>query len=308
MPFPMHDRALRYFLAVIRTGSIRAAAETLHVAASAISRQIAEMEAKCGSVLLERLPRGVAPTDAGRIVAEHAQLQADEALRLADRLKRLRGVREGTVRLCCGAGFLPDLLDNGLAGFSAAHPGIAYSVALDTTSGILGAVAAGEADIGLAYNPPAHPDIRSASLSRQPVAAIVPPGHKLAASPRPVPLRLFAAEPAALLPPDHGIRQLLGRVEADEGFRLTGRLETGSFELQRRFVMAGMGIAFLPEFAATLELRAGLLAALPLADPSLSQATTHLLIRAGRRLPEAVDGLVTWLTAHLMSLREARQT
>lgn len=107
----VNDRALRYFLAVVRTGSVRAAAETLHVAASAVSRQIIEMEAEIGQTLLERLPRGVVPTEAGRIVAEHAQRQADERLLLDDRLKRLQGVQEGTVRIWCGGGFLVDLLD-----------------------------------------------------------------------------------------------------------------------------------------------------------------------------------------------------
>lgn len=95
----MNDRALRYFLTVVRAGSVRAAAETLNVAASAVSRRIIEMEAEIGQPLLERLPRGVVPTEAGRVVAEHARRQADERLILEDRLKRLRGVEEGTVRI-----------------------------------------------------------------------------------------------------------------------------------------------------------------------------------------------------------------
>ena len=91
----MNDRALRYFLAVVRIGSIRGAAEALNVSASAISRLVAELEAECGEALLERLPRGVTPTEAGRIVAEHAQRQADEAALLDDRLRRLRQCRNG---------------------------------------------------------------------------------------------------------------------------------------------------------------------------------------------------------------------
>ncbi len=69
----MNDRALRYLLAVVRAGSVRAAAEVLNVAASAVSRQIIELEAQVGETLLERLPRGVVPTEAGRLVAAHAQ-------------------------------------------------------------------------------------------------------------------------------------------------------------------------------------------------------------------------------------------
>ncbi|MDP4021531.1 LysR substrate-binding domain-containing protein [Methylobacterium sp. NEAU 140] len=303
----MNDRALRYFLAVVRAGSVRAAADTLNVAASAVSRQIIEMEAGCGEALLERLPRGVVPTEAGRIVAEHAQRQADEAAILEDRLRRLRGVQQGTIRLQCGGGFLVDLLDNGLAGFARVHPGIAYQVSLGTTDSILDAVAQGDADIGLAYNPPARPEIVGVVTARQPLFAVLPKGHPLghplARAAGPVALRSFAAEPAVLLPPDHGVRKLLGRVEADEGFRLVVRMETTSFEAHRRFVRAGMGVGFLPRFAVAAELQAGTLHAVPLREVILSEATAHLVVRAGRRLPEALSRMLGWLADHLVAFR-----
>ena len=302
----MNDRALRYFLAVVRAGSVRAAAEALNVAASAVSRHIGEMEAACGQALLERLPRGVVPTEAGRVVAEHAQRQADEAALLDERLKRLRGVQQGTVRLRCGAGFLVDLLDNGLADFVTAYPGITFQVSLGTTDGVLSAVAHGETDIGLAYNPPAHPDVRGVVSARQPLLAILPKRHPLANSTTPVGLRTFAMEPAALLPRDHGVRQLLGRVEADGGFRLAARLETESFEMQRRFVRAGLGVAFLPRFAVSAELHADAVAAIPLRDPILSEATAHLVVRTGRRLPEATGRLLGWLAERLVAFQPTR--
>jgi DNA-binding transcriptional LysR family regulator len=301
----MNDRALRYFLAVVRSGSVRAAAEGLNVAASALSRQIIEMEAECGEILLERLPRGVRPTEAGRIVAEHAQRQADEAAILDDRLKRLRGVQQGTIRLKCGGGFLVDLLDNGLTGFSQAYPGIAFQIATGTTDTIQAAIAQGDADIGLAYNLPAHPDVRGVVTTRQPLCAILPDDHPLARTAGPIALRSFATDPAVLLPPDHGVRQLLGRVEASEGFRLITRLETTSFELHRRFVRAGMGVAFLPRFAVSAELRGENVAALPLREVILSEATAHLVVRAGRRLPEGMLRMLGWLAENLVAFRAA---
>ena len=299
----MNDRALRYFLAVVRAGSIRGAADALNVAASAVSRQIIYMETTFGQPLLERLPRGVVPTQAGLAVAEHAQRQAEEAELLHDRLRRLRGGEDGTVRICCGPGFLADLLDNGLAGFGTANPGIDFRVMLGGTDRVLAAVAEGEVDLGLAYNPPSHPDLRSAAIARQPLAAILAPGYPIASHEPSMPLRQLAREPLALLPEGHGVRQLLGRVEADGGFRLRPRLESGSIELLRRFAVAGMGITFLPEFAAAAELAEGRLIALPMAEAVLAEASAHLLVRAQRTLPQPADRLVTWLKSHLVAYR-----
>jgi DNA-binding transcriptional LysR family regulator len=299
----VNERALRYFLAVFRAGSIRGAAEALHVSASAVSRQVAELELDCKETLLERLPRGVAVTEAGRLVAEFAQRQADETERLEDRLRRLRGAEQGIVRISCGAGFLPDLVDNALAAYAAAHPGIVFQVAPNTTDGILAAIAGNEADIGLAYNPASHPDVRTVALSRQPIAAIVPPHHPLVARPRALALRMFAGEPTILLPADHGVRKLLGRVEADGGFRLTPRLETSSFEMHRLCVAAGLGIAFLPMFAVAADLRRGRVAAAMLTDPLLAAASAHLMVRAGRRLPDTIGNLLDWIARHAQAFR-----
>lgn len=301
---PLNDRALRYFLAVVRLGSIRAAAEALNVAPSAISRQVAELEANCGAMLLERLPRGVVATEAGRLVAEHAQRQEDEATGLTDRLRQLRGLQQGRVQICCGAGFLPDLMENALVGFAREFPGIHYRIMLGTSDAITAAIAAGEADIGLAYNPIAHADVRTVVKARQPIRAILPPGHEMTGSRTAASLRSFAYEATVLLPPDHGIRQLIGRAEANGGFRLIARLESASFEVHRQFVTAGMGVAFLPEFAVFPELRAGQVTALKLSDPLLADATAHLQVRVARRLPVATETLLHWLAERLVSLQE----
>ena len=62
---PMHAAVLRYFAAVARAGSIRKASEELHVASSAVSRQMQKLEEELGTPLFERLPNGLRLTQAG---------------------------------------------------------------------------------------------------------------------------------------------------------------------------------------------------------------------------------------------------
>lgn len=66
----MLDRRLTYFLAVARAGSFSRAADALHVAQPAVSRQVAALEAELGVRLLERSAAGVVVTDAGALLVE----------------------------------------------------------------------------------------------------------------------------------------------------------------------------------------------------------------------------------------------
>jgi len=69
----MHAAILRYFVEVAKTSSIRRAAETLHVASSAVNRQILKLEQEIGAPLFERQSSGVRLTAAGEVLLQHAK-------------------------------------------------------------------------------------------------------------------------------------------------------------------------------------------------------------------------------------------
>jgi len=98
-------------------------------------------------------------------------------------------------------------------------------------------------------------DVQAAIISRQPLRPFCrgacPAAH--AAAPSVADVR---RAPVTLLPPDHGIRQMLS-VSSDGGFRLTSRLETGSFEIATSLRVRRMGVAFLPDFVVAAELQGG---------------------------------------------------
>src|SRR5690242_5543318 len=102
----MQLSVLRYFLAVGRLGSIRQAADELHVAASAISRQIALLEDDYGTPLFERHAQGVRLTAAGEIFAQHARTTLREFERVRSDIDDVRGLKRGEVKLAVVEGVI----------------------------------------------------------------------------------------------------------------------------------------------------------------------------------------------------------
>lgn len=294
----LDQRVLRYFLAVVRAGSIRGGADALHVTPSTISRQITELEAICGHILLVRLTRGVAATEAGRAVADFAQRQLDHVELLMDRLTEIDRVGQGTVSLWCGDGVIPDLLTNTLPRLMKDYPEIAVRLTSASTDEIVSAVEDGTADVGVAYHAPVRADVQVFRQMPQPIVAILPVDHRFA-NHSVISLRDLAREPSALYPRSHAVRQLLAQVEATENFRLNGSFETGSNEAMRLFVRNRLGISFCPVYACAQELRDGTLAGVKLADKCLQGTAAQLLVKAGRRLPSPVETLLQVLSENL---------
>ncbi|MBK3746048.1 LysR family transcriptional regulator, partial [Paraburkholderia aspalathi] len=101
---------LRYFLQVAKTGSVNGASERLHVASSAISRQISSLEAKLNVQLFERCSTGMVLTSAGQKLADYAHraiLDADEVI---GELNDMRPDYHGRIRVAVSDGLANVLL------------------------------------------------------------------------------------------------------------------------------------------------------------------------------------------------------
>ncbi|MCX2697553.1 MULTISPECIES: LysR family transcriptional regulator [Ochrobactrum] len=295
-------KELRMFMAVVRFGSIRAAAEHVRVAPSVVSRQIAETERNIGLPLFERTARGMTLTEAGELVLEHSRRVLEEHSLLTEQLGFLKGVQQRRVRILCGEGFLADVLQYGLGSFVKIYPDVQYDLQLGGTQTVLDGIANGDADIGIAYNPLMDARVRSLAISKQSLCVVTPPHHALLTKAK-LELADCAGIANALLAPGHGITQLVTRVAADRGFVISPLVETTSIDVLRRFVIAGLGISFLPRFAVSTELARNAVAVRELSDPLLAEASAHLLVRARRRLPLSVERLSGFLANNMAAFR-----
>ncbi|MEZ5096994.1 MAG: LysR family transcriptional regulator [Nocardioides sp.] len=145
---------LQTFLAVYDSGSVRAAAETLHVTPPAVSAAVTALETALATPLFAKAGRGIVPTDAGRTFASYARSlvgllgEAAGAVREADR-GRLRIGAISTV----GEFVLPRLM----AGFVAAHPLVEVSLSVGPRDEVFALAAHHEVDVVIAGRPRTAP-------------------------------------------------------------------------------------------------------------------------------------------------------
>ncbi|WP_424139164.1 LysR family transcriptional regulator [Roseomonas chloroacetimidivorans] len=280
----------RYFEKVARLGSIREAAEVLHVAPSAISRQIAHLEAEFGAELFERQARGMRLTPAGEIVLRSARNLLDGMDQARSALDDLRGLRRGHVRLWTVEGMLSDFVYPVLAQFSAAHPAVTFDLLIGSSDQLVDRLLEDEADLAVVFNPPAHRGIATLGEMRDPLLAIMRPDHEAAAAGR-LSLAELARWQIALPDATFGMRHVINEAAAAARLHLQPRLVTNSVEALRGFARTGMGVALLTRMAAQRDLDQGQLAAVPLRDRLLRTTRTRICARRDRRLPAVVHAL-----------------
>ena len=175
---------LRYFLEVARTGSVNQAAQRLHVAASAVSRQLGKLEDSLGVVLFERQARGMTLTEAGTRLLAHASAHDAQALELVEQLQDLSAQGALRVRLACTEGFAAAFMPLVMAGFRQAHPQAHPQVQLQLQVAVPQEVSdlllRGEAALALKYSTAPEKGLQVLHSAIAPIYAVMPAQHPLA--------------------------------------------------------------------------------------------------------------------------------
>ena len=300
----LDPKATRAFLTAVQAGTVRGAAEALGVEPSTVSRAIAGLERQLATTLIERGRRGVQPTEAGALLRDLLRRQAGELETLHSQLDALRNMSRGKVVLAVGEGFAGDLVSGALPGFAAAHPGVTYTMRVGTTEDVTHQIATDQAHIGLAYDVRPDRQIRVISRHRQPLVMLARPGSRFAAPPGPLDMAALAGFPAAVAIGGTGIGALLARAEARAGQRLSAMVQTGSIAVLLAFARSGMGVTFLPRFAAMADIAEGRLIARDIAEPVFNASEAALIARQGRELPRAAQVLAGHLSRHMSAFSD----
>jgi DNA-binding transcriptional LysR family regulator len=246
---------LSAFLAVVRRGSVTAAADQLVVTQPSVSAAIAALERELGCDLLARAGRGVALTEAGRAFAPYAEdvlgLLADGA-RAAREAAAVAAQRLEIAAVTTAAeSFVPTLM----RAFAERHPDVELSLVVGNRRGVLDRVLAHTADVAISGTPPSDPRLLAEPLAENEIVCIAGAGDPAAAG-RPVTGAALADRVWLLREPGSGTRSLNEQYLSDEGLE-PRTLTLGSNGAIKQAARAGLGISLLSRDAVRDELASG---------------------------------------------------
>jgi DNA-binding transcriptional LysR family regulator len=294
----MDNRTARYFAAIAQHCSIRDAANALHVAQSALSRQLLKLEQELGAILFERHARGVTLTAAGEVYLRYARDQIAQTEHMRAEFNALNGLHRGTVRISAIESLTRSLLPRVIAGFRDSHPGVGFEVKMDGSERIIDAVREIDTDIGITYYSQPASDLTVRISVPEPMMAIVSSRHRLAKNTK-VNLQDLAAWPAALTARGSRSRSLIDAACWNEAVSLSPVLETNSVELLTGLVEHSEAVTLLLRLSAEDAVRAGRLVALPVQSDILATGTVEVLTRASRKLSRVGEEFLAFFAKQL---------
>jgi DNA-binding transcriptional LysR family regulator len=253
---------LRAFFEVAKSGSFTAAGRRLHVSQSALSRAVAMMEEAEGVTLFHRAKSGVSLTEIGEEVFRSATEIFEKVEAIENACRGKKETKGGPLRLGAADHITNYLLIPLFAKFRSAFPKITPCVFTGTPDALTHKVLLGELEFGLCFTKVNVPGIRFESLQRLPMAAV--------ASPK------LGARRARELLDKHGF---VGSIRShyhvhpsnafleQQGSTPPVSFESNSQEAQKRFCLAGGGVAFLARFMVEQEIAEGSLLEVPMKKP-----------------------------------------
>lgn len=242
-------RRLGFLLAVHRAGGVLAAADALHLTPSAVSQQIARLEAEEGVKVLDRGPRGVTLTPIGRILAETAERIEDEMVTARKQIAELDGQLSGKVVVGAFPTVAVSVLVPAVAQLKETLPGLDIEIQEREPQDALRGLRSGDLDIIL-HEADADAEHRAPRGLRD-VPLLDEPWRLVMPTTMAVPTSLHEMADAQFLGPDPATAaaRALARVSSAFGLSFDTRHKFYDFDVALGLISIGEGVALLPALA-----------------------------------------------------------
>ncbi|WP_459177033.1 LysR family transcriptional regulator [Ewingella americana] len=246
-------RKLRAFVTVVEQGSISAAAERLFIQQPPLSRLLQGLEAEFGVALLHRQPRGVIPTDAGKVLLLEAQALLTRADQLEAAMQRAAQGKQGNITIGFTSSsalhaFVPELLRR----YREIYPSVTTQLEEAGSGELLQAVVAQRVDVAFVRMPvKGIPELAVEKVLEEPMRVALPARHRLAGLPadEPISLKMLANESFVLYrrPAGQGLYDAILAACFRAGFSPKIVQEAPRLTSCLSLVGAGLGVSIVPE-------------------------------------------------------------
>lgn len=290
----MNFTAIRYFNEVARTKAIRRAADRLHVAPSAISRQLSLLEHELGAPLFERTNSGVELTAAGSMLERYSRRMFRDLERVREGIAAFRSLDQGEVKIHAMEGVLSHFLPEAISSFLEQHPAIDFQVRTCSSDLTVEALIQDETDIGIIYNPETRFEIEVIAERKESVMCLVSCNDEFAEESS-VTLSRLCERSLALPQRSFGLRQLFDRTA--EARRLNPRVvvEANNLDILRALAVSGSCVTIGPIISARREVEAGVLKPIPIDLDSFRQVRSTICVHRERVLSYAANAFLKFL-------------
>ncbi len=240
--------SLRCFCAIVETGSFHAAADRVHRSQPAISQQLKSLERETGHMLIER--KTARPTPAGKSLYARAHKMLLDAETMSREMKDFDESASHELRVGTSDTTALYLLPPYIRRFARLLPQTRLVLTNRSSDAIADLVARAELDLGIVTLPLHRPELTEEVLFRQRMVLVLPARHPLAKT-RPLTFHTLKDEPFLLIDEHTRTGALLHACFREAGFTSQTVMDSGSFEVIKRYVAEGVGLSFLPQCVIT---------------------------------------------------------
>lgn len=287
--------SLALFVRAADLKSLTKAAEASHIGLAAASRRIALLEHRFKTTLLERSPRGVELTPAGKSLITQAKAMLILMNQMQAEMNDHAAGRKGALRIMANSSVMAEYLPEDLASFANNHADIRLVVEERWSAEIVRALLATEADVGIIVEGSGDEGLTTFPYRKDRLAVVVKADHSLALMKEMRFIDVLDYDVIALESGSSMMRLLTEQaVVAQKTLQL--RVQVRSFEAVCRMVLSGLGVGLLPYQAASAIGKALGLVVRPLPE---NWAERTMLVCVKRDRPPNTS--LTQLVTHLIS-------
>jgi len=275
-------RQIKYFIEVAKREHVTDAANALHVAQSAVSRQIFNLEAELGVDLFIREGRSIRLTTVGRAFLE----RMEQAMNVIDDARQIvqeyTDPERGTIHVGFPSSLATYMLPTAISAFRHEYPHVKFSLNQGSYHYLKEAVVRGDVNIALMGPVPMNVNkTKGTILFTEDLVALLPKKHSLAKE-RSITLNDLRNDSFILFPEGYILREIVDKACSQFGFKPQMAFEGEDIDGLKGLASAGLGVTIVPEITIVENIPRSTVA-IPIIEPSVTR-TVGVLIPTERTL------------------------